>query len=96
MRQEPENLLSPLPFRAGRQCRTIVFIVGFNKTGTTSFHRLFLDNGYASIHFDRGRLARKMIQNSLEDRKLPNGYDHKIPDFFRYDRSDISYPVRSE
>ena len=37
-----------------------------------------MDNGYASIHFDRGRLARKMIQNSLEDRKLPNGYDHKF------------------
>jgi len=30
--------------------RTKVFFIGFNKTATTAFHNLFLENGYKSAH----------------------------------------------
>ena len=45
-----------------------VFFIGFNKCATKSFHYLFLNNGYHSVHYDMGRpsrinLAQKMSEN---------------------------------
>ena len=52
-----------------------IFIIGFNKTATTSLHHFFEGNGYPSIHWDHNRLAITMINNCLHDRKILAGYD---------------------
>jgi hypothetical protein len=54
-----------------------IFIVGFNKTATTAIHHFFEGNGFPSIHWDRGRLAKAMVINCLENRKIFSGYDKK-------------------
>ena len=41
-----------------------IFLIGHNKCGTRSFHKLLCKNGYSSIHYDKGRLAR-LIQANL-------------------------------
>ena len=42
-----------------------VFQIGFNRSGTTSFHHLFKGSGYKSIHYCRGLLAMKVKSNVL-------------------------------
>ena len=37
-----------------------IFLIGHNKCGTRSFHKLLRKNGYSSIHYDKGRLARRI------------------------------------
>ncbi len=54
-----------------------VFLVGFNKSGTTSLHRFFVENGFPSVHWDHGRLALKMLANCVSDRPILEGYDRK-------------------
>lgn len=60
--------LADLPF---------VFIIGFNKTATTSLHVFFERNGFPSVHWDRGKLARRMIKNCLKERPILDGYDQE-------------------
>ncbi|MGH6891224.1 MAG: hypothetical protein ACREEP_03085 [Dongiaceae bacterium] len=55
-----------------------IFIVGFNKTATTSLHTFFSRNGFPSIHWDRGKLARRMVLNCLDDRPILDGYDREF------------------
>ena len=55
-----------------------VFVIGFNKTGTTSIHRLFQDNGIPSIHWDQGNLAKKSLTNVLRGDRVFSGYDNKF------------------
>jgi len=55
-----------------------IFVIGFNKTATTSLHAFFERNGFPSVHWDRGRLARRMIQNCLDDRPILDGYDREF------------------
>lgn len=52
-----------------------VFLVGFNKCGTTSFHSLFQDSGYASVHWDGGLLAQRIQENYKAGRALLSGYE---------------------
>ena len=40
-----------------------VFLVGHNKCGTGSFHKLLRSNGYSSIHYDKGRFAKAIQTN---------------------------------
>ena len=35
--------------------------IGFNKCGTTSLHRFLLDSGIASVHWQRGEMARRIM-----------------------------------
>lgn len=55
-----------------------VFVIGFNKTATTSLHTFFSRNGFPSVHWDRGRLARRMVENCLDDRPILDGYDREF------------------
>lgn len=55
-----------------------LFVIGFNKTGTTSIHRLFQKSGYRSVHWDEGKLARKMLDNTLQGRPVLEGYHHEF------------------
>ncbi len=54
-----------------------IFVIGFNKTGTTSLHHFFEGNGFPSIHWDDNRLATTMVENCLHDRRILEGYDQK-------------------
>jgi hypothetical protein len=66
MRKSP---VTQLPF---------VFIVGMNKTATTSLHHFFKSHNWPSVHYDRGRLARTMLHNSLRGRRILKGYDRRF------------------
>lgn len=54
--------------------KKIVFI-GFNKTGTTSLHHAFLAAGYRSIHWDYGKLAKRIFSNFSRGSDLFCGYE---------------------
>lgn len=43
----------------GKNCHrnSKVFLIGFNKCGTRSFHDLFVRSGYDGVHWAKGRLA---------------------------------------
>jgi len=47
-----------------------VFFIGFNKTATTAFHKLFLDSGYKSYHHKKNKkkyLAKIIHENYLNN-----------------------------
>lgn len=54
-----------------------VFMLGFNKCGTTSFHDFFKANGYSSIHWRANTLAMRIKEN-IDRGKWPilEGLDH--------------------
>jgi hypothetical protein len=68
-----------------------IFVIGFNKTGTTSIHKLFKKNGFNSVHWDSGRLAKTMFENCLDGKLVFHGYDQKYTVFsdmlYRTDKS---------
>ena len=55
-----------------------IFIIGFNKTGTTSLHNFFQLNNIKSIHFDNCRLARRIKKNFNENKQLLKDYPKYI------------------
>lgn len=67
-----------------------IFVIGFNKTGTTSIHKLFEENGIPSIHWDQGKLAKISLINVLKGDRVFSGYDDKFKVFsdmfFRTDK----------
>jgi hypothetical protein len=67
-RKRREELLAGLPY---------VFIIGFNKTATTTLHHFFEGNGFPSVHWDDNKLAATMLENCLHDRRVLDGYDHR-------------------
>ena len=54
-----------------------VFIIGFNKTATTTMHVFFARNGFPCVHWDNNRLASTMLENCLHDRRILKGYDRR-------------------
>lgn len=52
-----------------------LFVVGHNKTGTSSIHDLFINNGYKSYHWELGILSQKIKQNFSSNSKLLRGID---------------------
>lgn len=52
-----------------------IFCIGYNKCGTSALHAFFEANGIASVHWDGGLLARTMLSNAVEGRKVFDGYD---------------------
>ena len=55
-----------------------IFLIGHNKCGTRSFHKLLRRNGYSSIHYDKGRLAKAIQTNFTFSRPLLEGVDEYI------------------
>jgi hypothetical protein len=50
-----------------------VFVIGFNKTGTTSIHKYFNDNGYKSLHHYIPRdLAKRLNAYYIDDVMVVN------------------------
>lgn len=52
-----------------------VFIIGYNKTATTSLHEFFARNGFPAVHWDKGRLAVTMLSNVCNGKRALDGYD---------------------
>ncbi len=52
-----------------------IFLIGFNKCGTTSFHDYFTANGIASVHWRANTLALGLHRNRAEGRPLLEGID---------------------
>ncbi|MCJ8331460.1 MAG: methyltransferase domain-containing protein [Lentisphaeria bacterium] len=52
-----------------------IFQIGFNRCGTTSLHRFFEINNIKSIHWDDGKLARKIYENYSQSHSLIKGYE---------------------
>ena len=52
-----------------------IFLIGFNKCGTTSFHDYFTANGIASVHWRANTLALALHRNRAEGRPLLEGID---------------------
>jgi len=61
--------ISELPF---------IFIIGFNKSATTSLHAFFQNNGFPSVHWDGGRLGKTMLLNCCNDKPILAGYDKEF------------------
>lgn len=53
-----------------------IFQIGFNKCGTVSLHKFFKSNGLKSIHWDEGRLAKRILKNFQQNLPLLNGYEN--------------------
>lgn len=67
--------------KATQRREKYLFVIGFNKTGTTSVHRLFQKNGYMSAHWDEGNLAKTMLENAKNSKPILEGYDHQYDVF---------------
>ena len=55
---------NPIQAEASRR----IFLIGHNKCGTRSFNKLLNKNGYSSIHYDKGRLAKRIQANFIFSR----------------------------
>jgi hypothetical protein len=54
-----------------------IFLIGFNKCGTTSFHNFFLANGLSSVHWRANTLAMTIHRHLKQGhRPLLDGLDH--------------------
>jgi hypothetical protein len=53
-----------------------IFQIGFNRCGTRTLHSYFSANGLQGVHFDGGRLARRIFSNQERGRDLLAGYEH--------------------
>ena len=52
-----------------------IFVIGFNKCGTTSFHTYFQANGIRSVHWRGNTLALALHDNLAASRPLLHGMD---------------------
>ena len=70
-----------------------LFVVGHNKTGTSSINDLFIKNGYKSYHHENGILSQKINQNFSSNSKLLRGIDdaHLYSDITKIDGYLSSY-----
>ena len=63
--------------RLKRLKKTKIFVIGFNKTGTSTLHYYFKNNNIPSIHWgdNNGNLAKRMKKNFDNNKKLLEGVD---------------------
>lgn len=69
-----------------RHSAPYVFLIGFNKTATRAFSHFFSANGFPSVHWDKNRLVKTMLENLDSGRKIFHGYDQSFRFF-----SDLIY-----
>ncbi|MGD8177139.1 sulfotransferase [Marinimicrobium sp. ARAG 43.8] len=65
-----------------------IFVIGFNKSGTTSIHDFFQENGIESIHWDHSNLSRAIAKNHKQGNRLLEGYEEWQA------FSDLEHPVK--
>ena len=52
-----------------------IFQIGLNRCGTLTLHEFFCANGLKSIHWDKGRLARRIFENLESGEPILSGYE---------------------
>lgn len=67
--------------RENTRLKPKIFIVGFNKSGTTTLHQYFKSNNLSSVHWDGGRMAVAMQANCIASRPVMSGYDRAFTAF---------------
>jgi hypothetical protein len=82
-----ENFHNDLPF---------VFLIGFNKTATRSFHDFFEKNGFPAVHWDKNRLVQRMLENRNEGNRLLLGYeDYRVFSDLTYITDDAYFEANA-
>ena len=71
----PQSLLLLTAVRVAIPNHRHIFLIGFNKCGTTSFHDYFKANGISSVHWRANTLALTMQKNHNEGHPLLMGLD---------------------
>ena len=61
--------------------RPLYFQIGYRKCGTTALAHFFERNGIPAVHWDKGRLARRMRDNLAAGRPVLEGYDDAFDAF---------------
>ncbi len=67
--------------KANTRLNPNIFIVGFNKSGSTTLHQYFKSNKLRSVHWDGGRMAVAMQANFSAGRPVMAGYDRAFTVF---------------
>ena len=52
-----------------------IFQIGFNRCGTRTIFKYLCANGLKGIHYDKGRLAKRIVENYERGRNLIAGYE---------------------
>jgi hypothetical protein len=68
-----------------------IFIIGFNKTGTRTLHQYFNKNLIPSIHWDGGKLAKRIKYNYENGLKVLTGYEKYIVFSDMEDYKNLNY-----
>lgn len=91
------QLIRKLSGRGRTPTLPFVFVIGYNKTATTALHYFFRDNGWPSVHWDGGRLAKTMLTNAIRGRRLMSGYEHRFRVFsdIVFDTQDFRFEANS-
>lgn len=55
----------------------LIFFIGLNKTGTRSLTQLLRSQSIPSVHWDQGKLAKKMLENLKSGKRILDGYDRE-------------------
>ena len=68
-----------------------IFLIGPNKCGTTSFHRLFTSSGVRSVHFEyvQGETRKNLAQRMVSNISIGESIIHGLTQFQAF--SDMSY-----
>ena len=73
-----------------------IFIIVFNRTGTRSLDNFFRKNGLTTIHWDQGRIARKIKRNFNDTNPLLKDYPNiqvfsDMEDYKRLNYAHVDY-----
>ncbi len=52
-----------------------IFQIGFNRCGTLTLHDFFCANGMKGIHWDNGKLAKRIFHNLASEEPILAGYE---------------------
>jgi len=78
--------------KQNNECK--VFQIGFNKSGTNSLCRFFIDNGLIAYHFEDGNLADSIYENHKLNQPLlsANKYGDFSEGHFYSDMEEVDRP----
>ena len=72
-----------------------IFVIGPNKCATGSLHQFFKSNGLKSVHWDDGKLAKRMVSNISANMAPITGYEEYdcFSDFYYLDKELFISPL---
>lgn len=70
-----------------------IFQIGFDKCGTSTLYNFFKQNGISSIHYDNVELAKIMLSNYQQNKKLLHGKYANITAFFDMEHVNLENSI---